>query len=106
MDDRARLLELLTRLAYEKRKVVLSSGRESDFYIDTKQVSLSAEGHYLIGRLVLAADSRWSIDLEIRLYRQRERIGGAAEAFWQAATSNAASHARGQAVDSSSRRRD
>jgi LysR family transcriptional regulator, hypochlorite-specific transcription factor HypT len=58
------------------------------------------------GRLVLAADSRWSIDLEIRLYRQRERIGGAAEAFWQAATSNAASHARGQAVDSSSRRRD
>jgi LysR family transcriptional regulator, hypochlorite-specific transcription factor HypT len=58
------------------------------------------------GRLVLAADSRWSIDLEIRLYRQRERIGGAAEAFWQAATGNAASHGRGQAAESSSRRRD
>jgi orotate phosphoribosyltransferase len=52
--ERTRLLELLTRLAYEKRKVVLSSGRESDFYIDTKQASLSAEGHYLVGRLVLA----------------------------------------------------
>ncbi len=54
-DERARLLALLTRLAYEKRKVVLSSGRESDFYIDTKQASLSAEGHYLVGRLALAA---------------------------------------------------
>jgi len=54
MIERQRLLELLIRLAYEKRKVVLSSGRESDFYIDTKQASLSAEGHYLIGRLVLA----------------------------------------------------
>ena len=53
-DERGRLLELLTRLAYEKRKVVLSSGRESDFYIDTKQATLSAEGHYLVGRLVLA----------------------------------------------------
>jgi orotate phosphoribosyltransferase len=54
MSDRERLLGLLTRLAYEKRKVTLSSGRESDFYIDTKQASLTAEGHYLVGRLVLA----------------------------------------------------
>jgi orotate phosphoribosyltransferase len=54
MSDRQRLLELLTRLAYEKRRVVLSSGRESDFYIDTKQASLTAEGHVLVGRLVLA----------------------------------------------------
>jgi orotate phosphoribosyltransferase len=54
-EDRARLLALLTNLAYEKRKVVLSSGKESDFYIDTKQASLTAEGHYRIGRLVLAA---------------------------------------------------
>ena len=52
--ERARLLELLTRLAYERRKVTLSSGKESDFYIDTKQASLAAEGHFLIGRLVLA----------------------------------------------------
>lgn len=54
MSDRQRLLELLTKLAYEKRKVVLSSGRESDFYIDTKQASLTAEGHVLVGRLVMA----------------------------------------------------
>ena len=54
MNERARLLELLKKLAYEKKQVVLSSGRESDFYIDTKQATLSAEGHYLVGRLVLA----------------------------------------------------
>ena len=54
MTERERLLGLLKRLAYEKRKVVLSSGRESDFYIDTKQATLSAEGHYLVGRLMLA----------------------------------------------------
>jgi len=53
MSERGRLLELLTQLAYEKRKVVLASGRESDFYIDTKQATLTAEGHYLVGRLVL-----------------------------------------------------
>ena len=54
MSERNRLLELLTQLAYEKRKVVLSSGQESDFYIDTKQASLTAEGHVLVGRLVMA----------------------------------------------------
>jgi DNA-binding transcriptional LysR family regulator len=36
------------------------------------------------GRLVAAADSDFRVDLEIRLYRQREAIGRAAEAFWQA----------------------
>jgi orotate phosphoribosyltransferase len=54
VNERARLLELLKKLAYEKKKVVLSSGRESDFYIDTKQATLTAEGHYLVGRLVLS----------------------------------------------------
>jgi len=68
MSERNRLLELLTELAYEKRKVVLSSGKESDFYIDTKQASLTAEGHYLVGRLVLA---------EIRAHFSRaQAVGG------------------------------
>jgi orotate phosphoribosyltransferase len=50
--ERSRLLELLTRLAYAKRRVVLTSGRESDFYIDCKKVVLTAEGHWLVGRLL------------------------------------------------------
>ncbi|HEX4622071.1 MAG TPA: orotate phosphoribosyltransferase [Myxococcaceae bacterium] len=53
--DRARLLELLTSLSFERRKVVLSSGRESDFYIDCKRTALTAEGHALVGRLLFAA---------------------------------------------------
>lgn len=53
--DRERLLELLRRLSFERRKVVLSSGRESDFYIDCKRTVLTAEGHYLAGRLLFRA---------------------------------------------------
>jgi LysR family transcriptional regulator, hypochlorite-specific transcription factor HypT len=37
------------------------------------------------GRLVPAAEARWIIDLEIRLYREQGELGRAAEAFWQAA---------------------
>jgi orotate phosphoribosyltransferase len=44
--DRARLLELLTERSFERRKVVLSSGKESDFYIDCKRTALLAEGHF------------------------------------------------------------
>jgi orotate phosphoribosyltransferase len=53
--DRARLLELLRALSFERRKVVLASGKESDFYIDCKRTTLTAEGHVLVGRL-LGAD--------------------------------------------------
>lgn len=53
--DRRRLLELLTERSYAKRKVVLSSGRESDFYIDCKKTVLTAEGHWLVGRLMFQA---------------------------------------------------
>jgi orotate phosphoribosyltransferase len=50
--QRARLLELLARLSYEKREVTLASGRKSDFYIDCKQAVLTAEGHFLVGWLI------------------------------------------------------
>ncbi len=50
--DRARLLDLLRTLSYERRKVVLASGKESDFYIDCKRTALTAEGHVLVGRLL------------------------------------------------------
>jgi orotate phosphoribosyltransferase len=50
--DRARLLELLRALSFERRKVVLASGKESDFYIDCKRTALTAEGHVLVGRLL------------------------------------------------------
>ena len=50
--DRGRLLELLRTLSFERRKVVLASGKESDFYVDCKRTALTAEGHVLVGRLL------------------------------------------------------
>lgn len=52
--DRVRLLGLLTRDSFAKKKVVLSSGKESNFYIDCKRTVLTAEGHWLVGRLLWA----------------------------------------------------
>lgn len=54
-DTRARLLQLLATRAFAEREVTLSSGLKSNFYIDCKQVSLDAEGAYLIGQLFHAA---------------------------------------------------
>jgi orotate phosphoribosyltransferase len=51
----ARLLELLRTRSFERKKVVLASGRESDFFIDCKQAVLTAEGHALVGDAMLAA---------------------------------------------------
>ena len=54
-DKRARLVALLRERSFERRKVILASGRESDFFIDCKQTALTAEGHALIGELMLDA---------------------------------------------------
>lgn len=63
-DARARLLELMRTLAFERRAVTLSSGKRSDFYIDTKQAVLTAEGHFLVGQLLLAAIERHTPEVE------------------------------------------
>jgi orotate phosphoribosyltransferase len=52
---RERLVELLRVRSFERKRVVLASGRESDFFIDCKQAALTAEGHALVGELMLGA---------------------------------------------------
>jgi orotate phosphoribosyltransferase len=52
---RARLFELLRTRSFERKRVVLASGRESDFFIDCKQAVLTAEGHALVGAAMLDA---------------------------------------------------
>ena len=52
---RDRLLELLRTRAFAQRRVVLASGKESDFFIDCKQAVLLAEGHALVGDVMLEA---------------------------------------------------
>jgi len=52
---RQRLIALLRERSYEKKRVILASGRESDFFVDCKQTVLTAEGHALVGELMFAA---------------------------------------------------
>jgi orotate phosphoribosyltransferase len=51
MTERERLKKIIIELSYEKRNVVLASGRASDFYFDGKQTTLHPEGGYLTGKL-------------------------------------------------------
>jgi orotate phosphoribosyltransferase len=52
---RERLIALLRERSFEQKKVVLASGRESDFFIDCKQTVLTAEGHALVGEVMFRA---------------------------------------------------
>jgi orotate phosphoribosyltransferase len=52
MAARDRLLELLRDRSFARKRVVLASGKESDFFIDCKQTVLCAEGHALVGELM------------------------------------------------------
>jgi orotate phosphoribosyltransferase len=52
---RPELLGLLKARSFRRGHVVLASGRESDFFIDCKPTVLSAEGHVLVGELMLDA---------------------------------------------------
>jgi orotate phosphoribosyltransferase len=49
------LLQLLRTLSYRQGTVTLASGKTSDFFIDCKQTVLTAEGHALVGELMLEA---------------------------------------------------
>jgi orotate phosphoribosyltransferase len=47
------LLDLILDVSFERRKVVLASGRESDFYLDLRQTLMRPRGVDLAGRLML-----------------------------------------------------
>lgn len=51
--DRRELLALILRVSFEKRRVVLASGKESDFYLDLRTTMLRPRGLELAGRLLL-----------------------------------------------------
>ncbi len=66
---RTDLLALLETKSFQKRKVTLTSGRTSNFYVDCKQTTLDATGHVLVGRLLFE---------EMRRYEERggRRVAG------------------------------
>lgn len=53
MSDRDDLLKLVKDLAVVRRRVVLSSGQESDRYVDLRRVTLHHAGAPLVGRVML-----------------------------------------------------
>jgi len=52
--DRQELLELILDVSFEKRKVTLASGKQSDFYLDLRKTLMLPRGAKLAGELVLA----------------------------------------------------
>ena len=53
MTDRDDLLALIKDLAIVHGKVTLSSGREADYYVDLRRVTLSAKAAPLVGKVML-----------------------------------------------------
>ena len=50
--DKKELFHLLKTKAFSRGKFILSSGKESSFYLDARLVTLSAAGAYLTGRIM------------------------------------------------------
>jgi orotate phosphoribosyltransferase len=62
MTDREALLQLIKDRAVVHGKVILSSGREADYYVDLRRVTLDAEAAPLIGRVMLELTADLDVD--------------------------------------------
>jgi orotate phosphoribosyltransferase len=62
MSDTADLLTLVKDLAIVHGRVTLSSGREADYYVDLRRVTLSGRAAPLVGRVMLALTADWEFD--------------------------------------------
>ena len=52
-EKKARLAELVKELAVVHGKVTLSSGKEADYYVDLRRITLHHEAAPLVGRVML-----------------------------------------------------
>ncbi len=62
MTDREELLNRIKSDAVVHGKVVLSSGREADYYVDLRRVTLSSSAAPLVGRVMLDLTAGWDFD--------------------------------------------
>jgi len=51
-DDRRRLLQIVRERAIVHGKVTLSSGKEADYYVDLRRITLDGEASPLVGRVM------------------------------------------------------
>ncbi|MFH1578397.1 MAG: orotate phosphoribosyltransferase [Candidatus Omnitrophota bacterium] len=50
--DKKKLLQLLKRKAFKKGKIILSSGKSSNYYLDGRLVTLNSQGAYLLANIL------------------------------------------------------
>lgn len=62
MGDRDDLRKFITELAVVRGRVVLSSGREADWYVDLRRVTLHHAAAPLVGRVMLDLTTDWDFD--------------------------------------------
>lgn len=62
MADRDVLLDQVNTKAVVRGKVTLASGREADYYVDMRRVTLDAVAAPVIGREMLALTADWDFD--------------------------------------------
>nr|WP_068252754.1 orotate phosphoribosyltransferase [Janibacter corallicola] len=60
--DRARLLQIIKDKAIVHGRVTLSSGKEADYYVDLRRVTLDGEASPLVGRVMLDLASDLDFD--------------------------------------------
>ncbi len=62
MTDRDQLLSLVRDLAIVRGKVTLSSGREADYYVDLRRITLHGRAAPLVGRIMLELTQHLEFD--------------------------------------------
>ncbi|HVE74717.1 MAG TPA: orotate phosphoribosyltransferase [Mycobacteriales bacterium] len=62
MTDRDDLLQLIRDNAIVRGRVTLSSGREADYYVDLRRITLSAAAAPLVGTVMLAETAELDFD--------------------------------------------
>lgn len=63
MSDREALIEAVKRLAVVHGRVILTSGREADYYVDMRRVTLDGAAAPLVGRVLRDLVADWSFDV-------------------------------------------
>jgi orotate phosphoribosyltransferase len=62
MSERDDLLQLIKDLAVVHGKVILSSGREADYYVDLRRITLHRDAAPLVGRVLRELTADWDYD--------------------------------------------
>jgi len=60
--DRERLADLVASKAVVRGKVTLSSGKEADYYVDLRRISLDGEASALVGPVLLDLVQDWEFE--------------------------------------------